>query len=154
VPAVLSLTVRYPGIGRGPFQSGLVNPDIGLLSKVLARSQYGIVWCNRAPEDQSGVEDQEAVYITFSDGRTIEAIELSRTGKTIRALIRGAEDVQEFTQMHGRWVSEDLEAVHIEPAWYRSEERPVPVEDECLCAREPAVRLIRALLGFDRWAGR
>jgi len=83
--------------------------------------------------------------ITYSDGKTVEAVLLSRMGDTMRLAVQGGDDVMEFTEIHGTWVSSECEPVSIEFAWQRLDRKPKVSEDECCCSREVAARLIHSL---------
>ena len=74
--------------------------------------------------------------IQYSDGKAVEAVVMSRTETTLRAVIEGADDVTEFSNIHGIWVSEDCEPVTIVFAWQR---RNSP---KAMCSQELAARLV------------
>lgn len=78
---------------------------------------------------------------------------MSRTETTLRAAIEGADDVVEFSNIHGAWVSEDCEPVTIVFAWQRVNFKKAVSEDDCICSRELASRLIRLLVSPDSLAG-
>ena len=84
--------------------------------------------------------------ITYPNGTVVEAILLSHEGDEIRAAAPGCNDVVLFTRIHSTWVSEDLEPVAIEYAWQRCGTPQVPAEDECICPKGLAARLISTLL--------
>jgi len=83
--------------------------------------------------------------ITYSNGKTVEAVLLSRMGDTMRLAVQGGDDVMEFTEIHGTWVSSECEPVSIEFAWQRLDRKPRISEDDCCCSREVAARLIHSL---------
>ena len=63
----------------------------------------------------------------------------------------GCGDVLAFTRIHGTWISEEIEPVAIEFAWQRRRTSPAISEDDCVCAKELAARLIAMLLsGCER----
>jgi hypothetical protein len=80
------------------------------------------------------------------DGTIKEAVMLSQTDGTIRAVLKGDDDVTEFVNVHGTWVCEDCEPVRIEFAWEQIEPKPIPTEAECICSKELAARLIHLLV--------
>lgn len=83
--------------------------------------------------------------IKYSDGRSVEAVLLSRTEHTIRVAIGGADDVMELSNVNGTWVSADCEPVRIAFAWQRHDRKPTISETDCCCSLELAARLIRSL---------
>src|ERR1700693_3850114 len=87
--------------------------------------------------------------ITYADGRTNEAVILSRTENTVRFALNGSEDVAVFTDVNGTWVSEDCEAVQVEFAWQRHLREQSVVEADCICSRDLAARLIHLLLAGE-----
>lgn len=88
--------------------------------------------------------------IKYSDGKTVEAVLLARSENTMRVAIEGADDVMEFTNIGGAWVSEDCEPVSIVFAWQRPDrKKPISVTD-CICSRELADRLIHSLFAEKR----
>lgn len=62
----------------------------------------------------------------------------------MRVVLRGSEDVQEFTQVNGVWISDDCEPVHVSFAWERLTAE-APLDDDCVCSPELAARLLRML---------
>ena len=83
--------------------------------------------------------------IKYSDGRAVQAVLLSRTEMTIRVAMEGFDDVMEFSNIKGTWVSADCEPVGIEFAWQRHDHKPTISEADCCCSRELAARLMRSL---------
>src|ERR1035437_3846740 len=57
----------------------------------------------------------------------------------------GCGDVLAFTRIHGTWISEEIEPVAIEFAWQRRRTSPAISEDDCVCSKELATRLIQSL---------
>lgn len=93
--------------------------------------------------------------IGYRDGKTIEGVTLARTANTMRVAIQGCEDVAEFTNVHGTWVSEDCEPVTVE---YGPRRNPVATlsEADCICPPELAARLIYLLFSDnaeEEWEG-
>ena len=88
----------------------------------------------------------EKMTITFLNGRAVEAVLLSRSDDTIRLAIEGEDDVTEFRNVSGTWVSEDCEPARIEFAWQQKDHKPTISEADCCCSRELAARLIHLLL--------
>lgn len=85
------------------------------------------------------------MIITYSDGRAVEAALLTRTAGAIRVAIEGSEDVTEFWQVNGHWVSEHCELAQIEFAWQRKNCKPPVAEEDCCWTPDQAARLIRLL---------
>jgi hypothetical protein len=83
--------------------------------------------------------------IRYSDGRVGEALLLSRGEDTIRLQVKGADDVVEFSNIRGTWVSADCEPVSIEFAWQRDDREPLVSETDCVCSAELADRLLQLL---------
>jgi hypothetical protein len=92
--------------------------------------------------------------IQYSDGKALEAVLLSRTETTLRAAIQGADDVVEFSNISGVWVSEDCEPVRIVFEWQRRNSKRTISEADFACSRELAGRLIHVLSGAAPWAAR
>lgn len=91
--------------------------------------------------------------IKYADGNAAEAMLLSRTDTTIRVAMAGADDVREFSNINGTWVSDDCEPVLIEFAWQRHDRKEAVREAECCCSRELAARLIHLLFTDSREDG-
>jgi hypothetical protein len=83
--------------------------------------------------------------IKYSDGKSVEAVLLSRTENTIRVAVEGAEDVTELSNVRGIWVSDECEPVSIQFAWRRNERKTALSEDDFCCSHELAARLIQLL---------
>jgi hypothetical protein len=83
--------------------------------------------------------------IRYSDGRVVEALLLSRGDDTVRLQVKGADDVMEFLNIRGTWVSADCEPVSIEFAWHCDDREPVVSETDCVCSPELADRLRQLL---------
>lgn len=82
--------------------------------------------------------------IKYLDGRAVEAVVLSRKEATIRVAMEGADDVMEFSNIKGTWVSADCDPVQLEFAW-RDYRKPAISEANCFCSHELAARLIHLL---------
>ena len=82
------------------------------------------------------------VTITYPNGTVLEAIVLSHEENEIRAIAAGCDDVLAFTRIHGTWISEEIEPVAIEFAWQRRGTSPSTSEDDCVCSKGLAARLI------------
>jgi len=87
--------------------------------------------------------------ITYSDGREQQAVLVSQTENTLRAIIEGTEDVTEFHMIRGTWVSEDCEPARIEFAWQKRGHKPATTEADCCCSHELAAKLIHLLFSGD-----
>ena len=83
--------------------------------------------------------------ITYPDGTVLQAIVLSHEEHAIRAAAAGCDDVLAFTRIHGTWISEEIEPVTIEFDWQRRRTSPAISEDDCVCSKELATRLIESL---------
>ena len=83
--------------------------------------------------------------VQYRNGITVEAFLLSRSDNRIRAAVQGADDILEFVDIHGTWVSEDCEPVQIEFAWEGQRNQDIVTEADCTCSAELAERLIHLL---------
>jgi hypothetical protein len=86
------------------------------------------------------------VTITCPHGTVLEARLLSQQPNEIRAVAAGCDDTLVFTRFHSSWISEELDPVVIEFAWQRHKPFPVASEENCVCSKELANRLINSLL--------
>ena len=84
--------------------------------------------------------------IKYANGTKMEAVIVTRRENTIRAAVKGGDDVVEFTDVNGTWVSEDCEPVQIEFSWQRRERQIEYSEADFICPQELAARLIHMLL--------
>lgn len=83
--------------------------------------------------------------IRYQDGSAIEGITLSQTSTTLRVAVKGQDDVMEFNNINGAWVSEDCEPVILETG--SSARTPEAYSaDQFICSKELASHLIRLLL--------
>jgi hypothetical protein len=71
---------------------------------------------------------------------------LSQQHNEIRAAAAGCDDTLVLTRYKSTWISENLEPVVIQFAWQRAKSFPAPSEDNCVCSKELANRLINSLL--------
>jgi hypothetical protein len=91
------------------------------------------------------------VTITYPNGTILQAIALSHEENEIRSIAAGCDDVLEFTRVHDTWISEEIEPVTIEFACQRRQTSPSISEDDCLCPKELAARLIAMVIsGCER----
>jgi len=90
--------------------------------------------------------------ITYANGQTMQAALVIRTDNRIRVAFPGCEDLTEFTQIDGTWVSEDCEAVQIQFGWPARPAREYQEED-FVCSQELAARLIHLLLNPEEDEG-
>jgi hypothetical protein len=88
--------------------------------------------------------------ITYPNGTVLKAIVLSHENNEIRAITAGCDDVLVFTYVQVIWTSEDLVPVTLKFEWQQSGEVPTPSEDDCVCPKELAIRLIQKLFGGDQ----
>jgi len=86
------------------------------------------------------------VTITCPHGTVLEARLLSHQDNEIRAVAAGCDDTLVFTRFNSTWISEELDPVVIEFAWQRRRTFPVTSEDNCVCSKELANRLVQSLL--------
>jgi len=92
------------------------------------------------------LQAKDLMTIRYTNGTTIEAVLLSHDGNALRAAAPDAEDVIEFTNVNGTWVSDDCEPVQIEFAWQRHGRAERVTEDDCVCPQDLAARLVHLLL--------
>jgi hypothetical protein len=85
--------------------------------------------------------------VTYPGGTVLNAILLSHEEHEIRAISAGCDDVLAFTRRDGAWHSEENEPVTIEFEWQRRGALPSCSEDDYVCPKELASRLISKLLG-------
>ena len=84
--------------------------------------------------------------ITYANGTVLEAIVLAHEEEALRVAVAGEGDVRTFRRIHGVWISEECEPVGVEFPWQRRAASPALSEDDCICPKELAARLIRTLL--------
>jgi hypothetical protein len=87
--------------------------------------------------------------IKYANGTKLEAVIVTRRENTIRVAVKGGDDLVEFTDVNGTWVSEDCEPVEIEFAWHRHERQIEYSEADFVCPQELASRLIHMLLAGE-----
>jgi hypothetical protein len=87
------------------------------------------------------------VTITYPNGIVLKATVLSHHQHELRAIAAGCDDVLAFNCIHGTWISDELEPVTIEFGWLRPGAHPAWSEDDCVCPKELATRLIQTLFG-------
>jgi hypothetical protein len=85
------------------------------------------------------------MIINYSDGKSVQAVLLSRTEQTMRVAVQGADDAMELTNIHGIWVSDECEPVSIRFGWQRNQRKPEAGEDDFHCSHELAAGLIHSL---------
>jgi hypothetical protein len=88
--------------------------------------------------------------IHYSNGKSVEAILLNRTDNSMRVALRGSDDIAEFHEVNGFWVSENCELVDVEFAWMRHAQLPAVTEADCVCSQELASRLIHLLYAGEK----
>ncbi len=86
--------------------------------------------------------------ITYANGQTIKAALVVRTDNRLRVALAGSDDLTEFSQINGTWVSEDCEPVHIDFGWPGRTNREYKEED-FVCSEDLAASLIHLLLNAD-----
>jgi hypothetical protein len=82
--------------------------------------------------------------IRYQNGSAFEGITLSRTQQTMRVAVKGGDDVLEFTNIHGTWVSEDCEPVTMEVGMTCAPVENLS-EDDFICSQELAAHLVSLL---------
>ena len=85
--------------------------------------------------------------ITYPNGTVLHAIVLAHEENELRAIAAGGDDVLVFTRIQGTWISEELEPVAFEFEWQRRVAPPSSSEDDYVCPKELADRLISTLFG-------
>src|SRR6266705_1330538 len=83
--------------------------------------------------------------ITYQNGTFHDALLLSHGEDTLRAAVPGDGDVRTFHRAGIVWFSEKSEPVTIEFTWQCAMVREVPTEDDCVCSKTLASRLISRL---------
>lgn len=83
--------------------------------------------------------------ITYANGQKIKAALVVRTDNRIRVAFPACDDLTEFTQINGTWVSEDCEAVRIDWGWPARATRAYQDEDY-ICSQDLAAKLVHMLL--------
>ena len=87
--------------------------------------------------------------IRYTNGQTFEAVLLSRAETTMRLAIQGHDDIVGLTLVHGTWVSDECEPVHVDFYWTARPAVSDVNEDDCLCSHEFAAHLIHLLYTGD-----
>lgn len=90
------------------------------------------------------------IAIEYRDGRVLQGIVLARYANTMSVAVKDADDAAIFTCVHGVWVSEDCEPVTIRSDWRGLAPRSADVaEEDCICSKELAARLLQSLFGGE-----
>jgi hypothetical protein len=84
--------------------------------------------------------------VTYPNGKVLQTIVLSHEEDVIHAIAPSEDDVLVFSRSHGTWISEDREQVTIEFEWQRRDASPLYRDDNFICPKGLAARLIAALL--------
>jgi hypothetical protein len=87
--------------------------------------------------------------IRYSNGYTVDGILLSREGNSMRVAIQDCDEVEEFFEINGTWVSAACQPVDVEFAWMRHGELPAVTEADCICSHELAARLVEMLFAGE-----
>jgi hypothetical protein len=96
--------------------------------------------------------ERATMNIRYNNGYQIEGVLLSRNDTAMRVAIEGSEDVLHLNEIHGTWVTEDCEPVHVDFAWAKKEDLPVVTLDDCICSKELAAELLHLLFSGDEAA--
>jgi hypothetical protein len=105
--------------------------------------------CGRRPASPKILKEAKHMIIRYHDGRTSEAILITRRADALRVAMKGADDIAEFRQINGVWVSEDCEPVTIELAGAQVGPPPAVTFEDCICPPELAARLVAMLYEPD-----
>jgi hypothetical protein len=99
------------------------------------------------PVEKSRKMVLEGQYMTirYANGYTQEAMLLSRSEDSMRVAIQGSEDVLQFNQVNGTWITDDCEPVQVDFAWSRTADLPVVTLNDCICSHELAAHLLHLL---------
>ncbi len=89
---------------------------------------------------------EDAMTITFSDGRKKNAVILAQDAGHMRLALEGSDDVLAVAQYNGRWISEDCEPVRMGYEWEMRGPAEIPAEADCICSKDLAARMIQLLL--------
>jgi hypothetical protein len=92
------------------------------------------------------------MIIRYADGRNSEAVLLSRTSKTMRVVLTGADDATDLTETNGTWFSDDFEPVQVEFVWQSRPHTAVPSVSDSVCSPELASMMIDLLFACSREA--
>ncbi len=107
----------------------------------------GLVSHRQIPEDV-------VMKITYQNQTVCDAVLVSNTKNKLRAAVPGDHDMRTFHRAGAVWLSEESEPVTIEFAWQGpgvGAPREVPTEDDCVCSKKLASRLISMLLSGAGW---
>jgi hypothetical protein len=83
------------------------------------------------------------MIVTYQNGLSLEGIALFSTEDTLRIAFRNHDDVVDFHNIHGTWVSEDCEPVTVQLGARRTTEPPA--EKDCICSADLAAHLVSLL---------
>jgi hypothetical protein len=83
--------------------------------------------------------------IKYPDGIIMEAVVLMRNEQTLRVAVKGGDDIVEFMNADGTWLSEDGRPVQIEFQWQKRSAEPSYSENDFICPQTLASRLIQLL---------
>jgi hypothetical protein len=53
----------------------------------------------------------QMIFVKYHNGQTRQGVLLTLGGQSIRVALQGCDDVVEYRQIDGRWISEDCEVV-------------------------------------------
>jgi hypothetical protein len=85
------------------------------------------------------------MIIRYANGRTIQGVALARTDTSMRVALQGGHDVVQFSNINGRWVSEDCEPVNIGSAAAQASAAEPVSEEEFICTPDLASHLVKLL---------
>lgn len=86
------------------------------------------------------------MIIQYPDGKSVEGFLLSRNENSMRVALENGDDVVEYIEVQGKWVSEDLEPVEITFEWQRRGKRIETMdESDFICSKQLATHLVRLL---------
>jgi len=92
---------------------------------------------------------ERSLTIQYRDGRSIEALLLSRNEGRIRVQIAGSDDATEFRQFKDIWVSENCEPVRIVFPWAARRGLPIVQVDGAISAPAVGEQFLELLFDGD-----
>jgi hypothetical protein len=85
------------------------------------------------------------MIIRYADGRSSEAVILSRTIITMRVVLQGADDATDLMYVKGGWYTEELEPVQVQFAWQSPPHAAAATVSDYFCSAESASKLVALL---------
>jgi hypothetical protein len=94
-------------------------------------------------------QNDKEMTIKYPNGTAIEAVLLARATDVLRVAVPGHDDPRIFSLVGGAWISESGEQVNIQFQWERHGKAEVPSENDCVCSKVLASRLISIVAGGE-----